>query len=71
MIQDEVIEGGVMVYATAGGSCTAGSRCGRFDGHDGRVDGGALHRHQPVLVLGPDPVLNHRGEHLGLFGDVE
>lgn len=73
MTQDEVIEGGVMVYATAGGSCTSGfSVRSLTTGTTGVSTAGhctGIDRYS--LPGAPDPALSHRGEHLGLFGDVE
>ena len=71
MVQDEVVEGGVLVYSTAGGSCTSGfSVRSLFTGETG-VSTAAHCSVNRYSAFGPDPVLNFRGEHLGWFGDVE
>ena len=72
MIQNEVIEGGVMVYATTGGSCTSGfsvrSLTTGVTGVSTAAHCSGINRYS---APGPDPSLSFRGEHLGWFGDVE
>jgi hypothetical protein len=74
MIQNEVVEGGVQVYATGGGSCTSGfSVRSLSSGATGVSTAGHCTGINRYSLPGPnnDPTLFHQGEHLGIFGDVE
>jgi hypothetical protein len=74
MIRNEVVEGGVRVYATGGGSCTSGFSVRSLStGATGVSTAGHCTGINRYSLPGPnnDPSLFHQGQHLGIFGDVE
>lgn len=66
------IVGGVLVYATGGGSCTSGFSVRH---NTTGVEGVATAAHCTGInrfsAPGPDPVLFHQAQHAGTFGDME
>lgn len=72
--RDEDVTGGVLVYATGGGSCTSGfSVRSRATGTTGVSTAGHCTGINRFSIPGPnnDVALSHQAQHIGTFGDVE
>jgi hypothetical protein len=66
------ILGGVLVYATGGGTCTSGfSVRHNTTGQEGVATAAHCFGINRFSAPGADPVLSHRGEHNSTWGDVE